>query len=296
VLRPRPRQQPAETNSEFQLFNPSYRSGLDLALTQPLLRDFKIDSQRLQLRIAKRNKDISDIQFRQTVVNTIASVKQQYYDLIYAIDNLEAQRKSLALASKLLDENQIKVRVGTMAPLDVVAAESEVAGREEAVIVAEAALLDAEDQLRALIFKDNAARTGPTASCPTDRPVGRSLARRRDRRGDERAREADGRGGGAEEPGELVRPAEVRAQPEAAGGRPAGGLRHLGPVGHAGARRQRRPDRVSRQRRASVDSLAPSSASTSPPGRRLPGHVPALQPRGLGRARPAHGSPASRPR
>lgn len=159
-----------ETNSEFQLFNPSYRSGLDLALTQPLLRDFKIDSQRLQLRIAKRNKDISDIQFRQTVVNTIASVKQQYYDLIYAIDNLEAQRKSLALASKLLDENQIKVRVGTMAPLDVVAAESEVAGREEAVIVAEAALLDAEDQLRRLIFKDNAGENWTYRILPTDRP------------------------------------------------------------------------------------------------------------------------------
>lgn len=159
-----------ETNNENELFNPGFESGLDLSLTQPLLRDFKIDSQRLQLRIAKRNKDISDIQFRQTVVNTIAGVKQQYYDLIYAIDNLEAQRKSLALASKLLDENQIKVRVGTMAPLDVVAAESEVAGREEAVIVAEAALFDAEDELRRAIFKDNAGENWTYRILPTDRP------------------------------------------------------------------------------------------------------------------------------
>jgi outer membrane protein len=160
----------SETNSEIVLFNPGFESGLDLAFTQPLLRDFKIDGQRLQLRIAKRNQDISDIQFRQTVVNTIASVKQQYYDLIYAIDNLEAQRKSLALASKLLDENQIKVRVGTMAPLDVVAAESEVAGREEAVIVAEAALFDAEDELRRAIFKDNAGENWTLRILPTDRP------------------------------------------------------------------------------------------------------------------------------
>jgi outer membrane protein len=159
-----------ETNSINALFNPGFRSGLDLQLTQPLLRDFKIDSQRYQLRVAKRNKDISDIQFRQTVVNTVASVKQQYYDLIYSIDNLEAQRKSLALASKLLDENQIKVRVGTMAPLDVVAAESEVAGREEAVIVAEAALLDAEDELRRAIFKDNAGENWTLRILPTDRP------------------------------------------------------------------------------------------------------------------------------
>ena len=72
--------------------------------------------------MAKRNREISDVQFRQTVINTVAGVKQLYYDLIFALDNLEAQRKSLALAKKLLDENQIKVRVGTMAPLDVVAA------------------------------------------------------------------------------------------------------------------------------------------------------------------------------
>ena len=79
------------------------------------------------------------MQFRQTVVNTLANVKHLYYDLLYAIDNLEAQRKSLALADRFLEENQIKVRVGTLAPLDVVAAESEMASREEAVILAEAA-------------------------------------------------------------------------------------------------------------------------------------------------------------
>jgi outer membrane protein len=159
-----------ETNSSFTFFNPSNRSSLDLQAVQPLLRDFSIDGQRLNIRVAKRGREISDVQFRQTVVNTVAGVKQLYYDLIYAIDNLEAQRKSLALAKKLLDENQIKVRVGTMAPLDVVAAESEVAGREEAVIVAEAALLDAEDDVRRSIFADNAAENWNYHIVPTDRP------------------------------------------------------------------------------------------------------------------------------
>jgi outer membrane protein len=158
------------TNSAFSIFNPSTASSLDVRASQPLLRDFGIDSQRLQIRVAKRNQQISDVQFRQTVVNTVAGVKQLYYDLIYAIDNLEAQRKSLALARKLLDENQIKVRVGTMAPLDVVAAESEVAGREETVIVAEAALLDAEDDVRRSIFADNAAANWAYHIVPTDRP------------------------------------------------------------------------------------------------------------------------------
>lgn len=158
------------TNSAFSIFNPSNSSNLNLRASQPLLRDLRIDSTRLQIAVAKRNRDISDVQFRQTVVNTVAGVKQLYYDLLYAIDNLEAQRKSLALARKLLDENQIKVRVGTMAPLDVVAAESEVAGREESVILAEAALLDAEDQVRRSIFADNAAQNWMYHIVPTDRP------------------------------------------------------------------------------------------------------------------------------
>ena len=114
-------QQPAGTNSVFSTFNPSYNSNFNLSLTQPLLRNFTIDSTRHQIKVAKKNREISDVQFRQTVVNTVANVKQSYYDLLYAIDNLEAQRKSLALAQKFLEENQIKVRVGTMAPLDVVA-------------------------------------------------------------------------------------------------------------------------------------------------------------------------------
>src|SRR5947207_6524639 len=109
------------TNSVFNTFNPSYNSGLNARLTQPFLRNFRIDSNRLQLTVAKRYREISDVQFQQIVTNTVATVKDRYYDLLYAIDNLQAQRQSLLLAQKLLDENQIRVKVGTMAPLDVVA-------------------------------------------------------------------------------------------------------------------------------------------------------------------------------
>jgi outer membrane protein TolC len=160
-----------DTNSVFSTFNPSYGSSFNANLTQPLLRDFRIDSTRQQLKIAKKNREISDVQFRQTVVNTVASVKQLYYDLLYAIDNLEAQKKSLSLAQKLLDENQIRVRVGTMAPLDVVSAESEVAGREEAVIVAEATVSEAEDAIKRAIFPKNDPATWALRIVPTDRPT-----------------------------------------------------------------------------------------------------------------------------
>jgi outer membrane protein TolC len=160
-----------DTNNIFSTFNPSYNSGLFANLTQPLLRDLKIDSARQQLKVAKKNREISDTQFRQTVANVLAAVKQQYYDLLAAIDNLDAQRKSLALAQKLLDENRIKVRVGTLAPLDVVAAESEVATREENVIVAESALAEAEDTVRRAIFPRQSPEMWNTRIVPTDRPA-----------------------------------------------------------------------------------------------------------------------------
>jgi outer membrane protein TolC len=160
----------SDTNSVFTTFNPAYTSFFSLNLTQPLLRNFKLDSSREQIRVAKKNRAISDVQFRQTVINTVASTKQGYYDLIAAIDNLDAQQKSFELAKKLLNENQIKVRVGTLAPLDVVSAQAEVASREEGVIRAEATILDTEDVLKRLIFPKNDPATWDLRIIPKDRP------------------------------------------------------------------------------------------------------------------------------
>ena len=158
-----------DTDSIFSTFNPNFNSSLSVALSQPLLRDLKIDASRQNVRIRKNNVEISDTQFRQVVINVVANVKTLYYDLIFAIDNLAAQRNSLALAEKLLEENRIKVRVGTLAPLDVVAAESEVAGRQELVIVAEAALEDAEDAIKQVIFPLNDPEMWRLGIVPTDR-------------------------------------------------------------------------------------------------------------------------------
>ena len=159
------------TNSVFTSFNPSFGSNFNLSLSQPLLRNFSIDSNRYQIKVAKKNREISDVQFHQTVVNTVANVKNAYYDLIYALDNLEAQRRSLGLAQQLLEENRIKVRVGTMAPLDVVAAQSEVASREAGVIAAEASVADAEDTLKRAIFTTSDPANWDTRIVPTDRPT-----------------------------------------------------------------------------------------------------------------------------
>src|SRR5262249_19334111 len=93
-----------DTNSVFTTFNPTYNSNLVAAISQPLLKNFRLDAPRYQLKVTKKNREISDVQFREIVVNILATTKQQYYNLIAALDNLEAQRKSLALAQKLLDE------------------------------------------------------------------------------------------------------------------------------------------------------------------------------------------------
>jgi outer membrane protein len=158
------------SGSPFASFSPSFESSLTASLRQPLLRNFRIDFNRQQIRIAKKSAEISDVQFRQSVVATVATVKEVYYDLISAIDSLDAARKNLALAKKSLDENQIRVRVGTMAPLDVVTAESEVASRDEGVIVAENALHDAEDRLKQAIFPANDPAAWALRILPKDRP------------------------------------------------------------------------------------------------------------------------------
>ncbi|MEW6321346.1 MAG: TolC family protein [Acidobacteriota bacterium] len=140
-----------ETNNNFSSFNPRLSSNVSLNYTQPLLRNFKIDGTRQQLLVSQKNREISDVQLQQTIATTMRAVKNAYWDLVGANDNLSVQRQSLQLAQQSLRDNRARVEIGTMAPIDIVQAEAEVAQREEAVIVAEAAIARAEDRLRALI-------------------------------------------------------------------------------------------------------------------------------------------------
>ena len=139
------------TNNIFSTFNPQLSSSLGLSVTQPLLRNFKIDATRQQVLVSRKNREISDVQLQQSISTTMRNVKNAYWDLVYAIDNLAVQRQSLDLAQQSFRDNRARVEIGTMAPLDIVQAEAEVAQREEAVIVAEAMIRRQEDTLRALI-------------------------------------------------------------------------------------------------------------------------------------------------
>ncbi|MBX7185407.1 MAG: TolC family protein [Vicinamibacteria bacterium] len=160
-----------KTNSTISAFNPNFNSNFNANFTQPLLKNRSIDSNRLNIKLTKRNKEITDLQFRSIVVSTLANVRKLYYDLIYAVENLSAQRKSLTLAQKFLNENQIKVNVGTLAPLDVVAAESEVATREEGVVIAENALAEAQDAIKRAILPKNDPEAWKMEIVAKDRPT-----------------------------------------------------------------------------------------------------------------------------
>ena len=146
----------ATTNNIFTNFNPQLASNISLGYTQPLLRNFKMDGTRQQLIITQNNREISDVQLQQNIAITARNVKSAYYDMMYAVGNLNVQRQSLELAQQSLKDNRARVEIGTMAPIDIVQAEAEVAQREESLILAEAAISRAEDRLRALVFNPSA--------------------------------------------------------------------------------------------------------------------------------------------
>lgn len=144
--------QRSTTNNFFTNFNPLLNSYVAFSVTQPLLRNRTIDSYRQQLEVSRKDRAAADVSLQATTALTTRNVKNAYWDLAYARENLRTQQQSLDLAKRALADNEKRVQIGTMAPIDIVEAQSEVARNEESVIVAEAAIKQAEDRLRALIF------------------------------------------------------------------------------------------------------------------------------------------------
>jgi outer membrane protein len=139
------------TNSPISSFDPSLQSGVQLAFSQPLLKDRAIDEARHQYIIAKRNRESSDLRFQEAVVQTVAAVKQAYWVFKASLANVTVQQRSLELAQELARENKVRVTAGQIPPLDLVQAEAEVEQRRENLIRAKTVADDAEDALRRLI-------------------------------------------------------------------------------------------------------------------------------------------------
>jgi outer membrane protein TolC len=106
----------SETSNTTATINPQYNPTWAATYNQPLLRDFKIDTTRQQLLVTRISQDISDIQLREVTINTIANVRNAYWDFVFAVQSVETSKQSLALAEELYRNNQAKVEIGTMAP------------------------------------------------------------------------------------------------------------------------------------------------------------------------------------
>ena len=159
-----------ETSNLTATINPSYQPTWSAQYIQPLLRDFKIDATRQQLLVTRINQDISDIQLQQITMNTIANVRNAYWDYVFAVQSIDVARQSLLLADELLRNNQTKVEIGTMAPIDVVQAQSQAAQQRQAVVTAEGTRRTAEIALKRLIVRGTADPLWTSTVEPVDRP------------------------------------------------------------------------------------------------------------------------------
>ncbi len=160
-----------ETTNTFSSFNPSFRSVFAATYTQPLLRGFRIDNNRQQLHVTRINRDISEVDLRQTITNIMADVRSAYWDLAYSVATVDVQQQALDLAEQLVRDNQIRVEIGTLAPLDVIQAQSEAAARRQTLAQAEQNLQTAELLLKRLIVDGTEDDLWSAELRPVDQPI-----------------------------------------------------------------------------------------------------------------------------
>lgn len=159
------------TTNNLVNYNPSFQNSFTFTAVQPLLRNFRIDNNRQQLRVTSLNRDISETQLKGTIATTLASVRNAYWELVYSLQALEVARGSLTLAEKLVEDNRARVQVGTLAPLDVVQSEAEAATRRQAVAQAEATWRTSELALKRLIVNGTDDPFWAATINPTDQPT-----------------------------------------------------------------------------------------------------------------------------
>jgi outer membrane protein TolC len=180
------------TNSLITSLNPSLTARLEVAFSQPLLRDFGIDATRAQVDIAMRTQSIAETSLQERTVSTSAAAERAYWLLVASVALLEVEQRALDLALELERNNRARVEVGQSPPLDLVAARAEVAQRRENLIIARTSARQVEDQLRTLVVDpkrddfwtvrlEPADRVPPIRPAPdVDAAVRRALAERTD--------------------------------------------------------------------------------------------------------------------
>ena len=159
------------TSDPTDPFNPRLSSNFNFNFTQPLLRDFTIDSTRQQLLIGQKQQEIVDLQLQQQVTQTSRSVRNAYFDLVGAIGQLQVSQQSLDLARESLRNNERRVEVGTIPPIDIIEAKAEVSRNDESVILSEAQVKSFEDILRTLILNPSQPDFWSSRITPAEQPV-----------------------------------------------------------------------------------------------------------------------------
>ena len=162
-----------ENNNPSNLLNPSWDGNFQLRVTQPLLRGFGLAVNNRNIRIARNNLQVSSLVFEQQVITTVASIIKLYWDLVSFREDVNVKKQALALAEKLYSDNKKQVEIGTLAPIEIVSAEAQVARRQQELTVSETRLLQQETVLKDALSKTGvaspslaAARVIPTDSLP----------------------------------------------------------------------------------------------------------------------------------
>ncbi|MCC7175817.1 MAG: TolC family protein [Bryobacterales bacterium] len=153
----------SKSSSVLAEFNPSISSNLNLQVRQSLLQGFGTELNRRNIRVARNSQKVSDLAFRQQVIATVGSVIGLYWDLVSYNEDVKVKRQAVALATQLLEENKRKVEIGTLAPIEVVRAEAQLASSQQELVVSETRVLQQET-----VLKNVLSRTGVASPSVTD--------------------------------------------------------------------------------------------------------------------------------
>jgi len=155
------------TNSLDVNVNPRYFSQLEFNLTQPLLKDFGLTATKRNIYIARNSREKSLFSLKQQVIDLIYQTEEAYWNLVYSHQNMAVKEKSLQLAKDLLKQNEIQVKVGVSAPMDILTAQAEVAARDSETLQARSQIQTYEENLRRILNMSQM----PEAIVPEDQPL-----------------------------------------------------------------------------------------------------------------------------
>jgi HAE1 family hydrophobic/amphiphilic exporter-1 len=156
------------TNNQFVPLSPQYPTSLSFNYTQPLVRGLRFDNNRRLIEIAKKNLSLTDAQFRQRAIETITAVQRAYWDLTFALRNLQVQKDAVRDSRAQLEHNKRLVDDGALAPIDIVAAEAQVATFEQALFSSLEEVSRSENNLKNLISENRNSQIWIDSIVPTD--------------------------------------------------------------------------------------------------------------------------------